>query len=390
MYTDQYYWSWLSLLIYLVLAFVGMICAKNALRHNSDKLLNRHYIVWYVVWLFFTVWRDIRPGIGGTDAFRYIDYYEHCLDPTQTNLYAYRTEIGWRLLNKALRHITADYHLLFILVYSVLIWAIIYFVHEFYNYYVSCIPIITAFYSVLISFNIVRNGLAFGLLLISIIKLYKNENVKAVIIATVSIFIHASAIFYFGFIVFYWLYKRRGSINIKKAIVWSILGAIACRIVQSRILSGNFKFINSGTPIDVYASSSLHSGFFEDWWKMVVSQLLLIIALAVLVKPIRKYIRNVNDVTVKSKMQYVQLMVYYDLLLVPAAYILHVWRAVDYFLLPRIIMWGLIISTIKAMLPMLQRRYVGLISLVLTVGYLIFRIYTVYDISSLMPYGLAL
>ena len=390
MYSDQYYWSWLSLLLYLVLAFVGMICARNALRHNSSKLLNRHYVIWYILWLFFTVWRDARPGFGGADAFRYIDYYEHCLDPTQTNMYAYRTEIGWRLLNKALRHITADYHILFIIVYSILIWAIIYFVHEFYNKYVNGIPIITAYYSVLISFNIVRNGLAFGLLLIAIIKLYKNENVKAVILSVIAIFIHSSAIFYVGFIAFYWLYKRNGNINIKKAIVWSVIGAAVCRIVQSLILSGKFIFINSGTPIDVYASSSLHSGFFEDWWKMVVSQLLMIVVLAVLVKPIRNYLRNVKDVSVKNKMQYVQLMVYYDLLLVPAAYILHVWRAVDYFLLPRIIMWGLIICTVKSILPIVQRRYVELISLVLTVSYLIFRIFTVYDISCLMPYGLAL
>lgn len=385
---DQYYWSWPSLLLYLLLALFGTICFRRAKRTMARCLLNRYYISLYSVWLFFTVWREVSPGIGGTDAYGYADYFVHCLDEVQANIYSYRTEMGWQLLNKAIRIFTNDYHVLFIIVYSVIIWAIIYFIHEFYYEHASYIPLTFCFYEVLISFNIIRNGFAIGLLLISVVRLYKDNNISAVLFAILGISMHSATVFYAGFLPFYWLYKRRINIGIGSLLIWSMVGATICRIIQRLILAGQFTFINRGTPIDVYASASLSSGFFDDWWKIVVSQLMLIIAVVVLRERILRYVERQPSDLVKKRLRYVKLLVYYDLLLVPSAYILHVWRAVDYFLLPRIILWGVVISVLCRLLSQAERRIVPMVGWMAIISYMVLRIYTTYDISCLMPYAM--
>lgn len=386
----KYYWSWSSLALYCILGFVGMNCAEMAFSKGKKALLNRYYISWYLVWLFFAVFRKVSPGLGGADANSYVDYFQHCLDAVQTNIYSYRTEVGWRLFNKVIRYITGDYHLLFVIVYSVIIWSLIYFIHEFWGEYSNKIPLFVVVYGYLITFNIIRSGFAIALCLIASVLLYKKKYLSSVVLAIASIFIHSASVFYVGFWIFYWLYKRKEKIQPWKLLGWSIIGSWIGRIVQILILSNKLTNAIAGTPLKVYAAISLNSSFFEDYWKIVVQQLLLIVALLLFNKRISCFVESITDIEIKFKIKYVQLMCSYDLLLIPAMYILHVWRAVDYFFLPRLIMWGLILNILQGTFIHSQRWIISASSYIVTVIYFVFRIFTVYDISCLMPYLLDL
>ena len=94
------------------------------------KLSNCYFVVWFVIWIFVTVFRKVDYNIGGSDAIEYVHYFQDCLNSGLNTLYANHLDKGFQLLTKAIRLVTANYHVYFFILYGVIIFAYAEFINE--------------------------------------------------------------------------------------------------------------------------------------------------------------------------------------------------------------------------------------------------------------------
>ena len=391
----QICWDWGSLFLYLFLSFLAWFCILQAQKDRKEnqpvKLLNRYYVFWFIVWVFIAVFRKVDAGgVGGKDAFSYKDYFEYCLDVVQTNNFSYRAEVTYRLFNKGLRYLTANYHWLFFIVYGLITFSFIYFVNENINKYINAIPLIIIFYSYLVFFNVMRNGFAIGFCLIATVQLERNNDKRAIVFFVLATLMHTASVVYAGFYVFYKIYRKKGSINIRKVALYVFLFTGFGLVLRNLILSDRLSFGSLGTPLKFYFSRSIESGFFEDYWKIVVTQLIMAIAFIVFDKQINEYINAISDMQDQQRLIYIRLMCIYDLIMVPLCYLAHDFRAVHYFFIPRLLMWGILLNVVKKYFTKNSWVFLYECSGVVFIAYMIFRIYNNYEMSGLMPWVLDL
>lgn len=82
------------------------------------------------------------------------------------------------------------------------------------------------------------------------------------------------------------------------------------------------------------------------------------------------------------------MMCYFDFMLIPICYILGIWRGASYFFLPRLLILGYIISAFSMKISKNSRKVYYMIVKVVMPIWLVLRLFTVYDVSGLMPYYL--
>jgi hypothetical protein len=90
----------------------------------------------------------------------------------------------------------------------------------------------------------------------------------------------------------------------------------------------------------------------------------------------------------KEKLRMLQMMCYFDFMLIPICYILGIWRGASYFFLPRLLILGYIISDFSMKISKNSRKVYYMIVKVVMPIWLVLRLFTVYDVSGLMPYYL--
>lgn len=383
----QVYWDWTTLLIYIIMATGGVLCLNNRSKYtiviNKVHKINMAYTLFFIVWVVFAAYRYIAPnGIGGTDAYSYVEYFEKCIYAV-SNSFSYRAEVGFRFFNQFLRHITDDYHIYLIIVYSVIVGSYIYFVKTFKNKYSSSALYVVSLFYFVNSFCVLRSSLASAILLIGITFLYKKKYFWAAFLGIISIFIHSSLIFYLGFYVFWFLFKKK-KLTVKICIMFAVLGLVVGKVFQTLVISDTLNII-SGTPIDVYVGYSMSKGFFADYWKIIISQLLLVVIFVIYRRKLLSRVKLFDD-GAKEQFYFIYVTCLYDLLLIPILLVLNVWRGIEYFFWPRLIMWGYIIKVIASQVSGKSRRIIYVGAVVCGYAYMIFRIYTQYDMGGLMPY----
>lgn len=378
------HWSFSSLLFYIFLGYIGWYCAVKGLK-ASPVSRKKHYIFWYITWIVSAEFRLVNDsGVGGVDAYGYIYYFKDCLNPNTTSIHSYRAEFLFRLLNRCIRSFTEDYHLYFFVIYSLIVFSYIFFIKEFYNEYCSSAMLPIMFYTYLVSFSILRTGLSIALYLIGITLLGKKKYVRSIFFITLGALIHTATLVYVGFVIFYFIY-RKSPPRLLDCIFFACSGYVLAKIVQIATINGNFH-ITIGQPLDVYFSVSLGQGFWVDYWKIVVTQILLVCFILVFKYKIEKRINLIFDKAISQKIYFIYLLCIYDLILIPLTFVLNIWRAVDYLYLARLIFWGYIIKILHKSVIKKERKYITGFFFLIALIYIVLRIYTNYEKAGLMPY----
>jgi hypothetical protein len=243
------------------------------------------------------------------------------------------------------------------------------------------------FYLYLKSFCAIRTHLGIATILFALVLMKKEKNILALLVSLCSAFLQRGSIIYAAFPIFY-LYSKRHKLTVKKAILFTLLGLIAGFIAQRLLLTGDYFFMENG-GYGNYVSSSLSSGYWIYYSRIIVEQLII---LALVFLNFRKINMELKKVAVEEKVKAEMLlsMCTFDMMLVPICGILHIWRGVDYFFLPRLIVFGKIITIYgKRVRP--SRRTIYYLSVwVIVLAWFIFRLTTLYDISLVMPYRFTL
>lgn len=382
------HWDVASLLLYIILGCISMLAVKKIkkIEYKTGKLLpliSKPYIIWFITWIICSVWRYVDRGIGGSDAITYVEYFQECLNPNYKGIYATHLDIGYQMLCKAIRLFTSDYHVLFFIVYGLIIISYQLFIKEFCFTEMKFTPMLLMFFVYLRGFNTIRTNLSVACILLGLVLMNKKRIKSSMILFVFSCLIHKASLIYVSFVVFYFLNKKRET-RIWHEILWCVVISITAKYTQKILMfSGIGEELNGA--YSSYAARSLKTSFFDNGWKIAFGQLLLL-GLVVLLKQMIQ-----NDVSRKSildqeRFKMIYLLCVYDFMMIPVCYTLSIWRGYEYFYLPRLIMWGEVVWVISKIFTKKSQIVFNIGVFFTFVGWMIFRLYNTWESSCLMPY----
>lgn len=379
-------WSNSTLVLYFFMGLVCFMCIHYAKKRELNtgiprKITNKEYYPWYAMWLVMAVLRCVNSAVGGQDALSYISYFETCLDRKVDT-----TDLAFKLFNQAIRLITDNYHVFFLIYYTIIIFSLVFFINEFSRAKSSSIPMIILFYLFLRSFTSMRSNFAIAIILIALVFLHRKKYLWAVIFSLIAIFTHVMAFMYVAFLLFYFFYHDR-KIGIAKSLFYFFIAFIVGTYIQTLMTHGVLEFLSDvGTGAYVsYAQRSLTKNFVLDYSASNIPQLALFLTMVIFKKQINYTICNASEED-KSKLEFIKLMAYYDFLMIPAIFILDIYRGYEFFYVARLIMWGEIIIIIRKYFTPKSKIAINVFFVLVFCIWTYGRIQATWESSHLMPY----
>lgn len=191
---------------------------------------------------------------------------------------------------------------------------------------------------------------------------------------------HIASFLFVPFFVFNFLYKN------KKLNTWQWITLYGVVIIGARVVQQFLsKMTNLRGAYAYYATANMDNSFFDNGWKIAFGQLLLLTIFLIFQRSVNKCVSNYTELN-RQRYQYVYLMCVYDFLMIPVNFILGIWRGYEYFYIPRLILWGIVLKSISYHLTLGSRKILRIVSLTLFIIWMIFRVYNTYEDSLLMPY----
>ena len=369
---NQLLWHWPTFFLYVfmgLLMMMGCYYSVKITNHRNQNVRIYNPVMYFVglVWLLFAVYRLINNQVGGKDAPSYIIEFYNCLRPSVEEKFDY----AFTALNQIIRWFTDNYHIYFYAIYSIYIASFYFFIKRLYPKYSSVIPLCILVYLYLRGFTSIRSNLALSYLLISIGFFVRNQYVKSSIFAILTVFTHVSSALYLPILPFIYFLRN------KSIPIWTIAIAIIVAIgigtmIQNTVLAGSLAFLEgfgSGAYLS-YASKSLESSFLDSYFVINLPQMGLFAMLIILKKDIDRYIKKMSQEQA-CKINLLRIMAYFDVIMVPVTYTLGVYRGYEYLMLPRLLMWGVLIVVLK-------NKFKTIPSIVISIGFILFFVVWMY------------
>jgi len=374
------YWSTKTLLFYILLALIGMVCMSQIKSYPKNKslLYCPQAIIWWVIWVFFAVFRVVKPGIGGADAIDYIDYYVHCNDSSLVDIVQIHndSDLLFKWINKFFRFITPDYHLFFFFVYGLMIAVYIAFLHKFSSKKYSVVPYILVFYLYLRSYSSIRSNLAASLILIGLISLIREKKFTPYFYFVCSVLIHKMAFVYALVIPFCQFYKGR-TIKFKYILVFLALGGAVAFVLRPYFVAFA-QIVDLGGAYKSYVEGAMDNGsfaFINDLGQMALAIFMWLNQ--------NRILREIAEDNTNKLLWNICAL---DIAFVPVNQLLGIYRGYEFFYLARLCMWSLLIYVILRKQHKSIRVIGSLLAFTVFLAWMIFRISRTYEDTSLMPY----
>ena len=235
------------------------------------------------------------------------------------------------------------------------------------------------------SFCAIRTHITIALILLAIVALKNRRNILMWGLLIASVFIQRASLIYAIFPIFYFYYKKN-KMTMKKATAFIIIGCAVGYIGKKVIIGGSIGYLTGGVYAN-YASASSSAGYLFDYIKLIVEQVIIDGYMILSYKKVNGQLQEMEELE-KEKLRMLQMMCYFDLMLIPICYILGIWRGASYFFLPRLLILGYIITDFSRKISKNSRKAYYMIVKVAMPIWLVLRLFTVYDVSGLMPYYL--
>lgn len=383
-------WDFPSLLLYIGVSFIGTMCIhseKSKEKTCKVGVINRYYLLFFILWTALATFRYVgyykNIVVGGMDAPMYKEFFEISRSATKQNLYSYHTESLFQLYTKIIRFFTDDYHVYFAISYGFIVFSYLIFIKEFKLAGSHSAALFMLIFVYLKSFCVFRTHLAIAVILISLVLVKKNKLLLACMVALTTPFIQRASVFFALFPLFYILFKKK-RIDFRKGLLLVVAGMVIGVAAQRIALAGSYSWMLGGA-YQKYARASLSAGYAIDYVKLIIEQLLMV-ALMV------HYNKNIETIVIREKQkgnyapEILKIVMIYDAMLIPISYVLNIWRGVDYFFLPRLIMIDIIVDIFGTRVTQNSKKIYRVCIWGLMIVWFVFRMSTTYDKSALMPY----
>ncbi len=375
------HWDWFSVGVYCLVAFFGVLCLKYANISNTKKRKRQFYCAWLVVWVIIASFRAYGYRFGGTDTIKYVTFFELINSPSLPGYYKHY-DAGYWALNWFVRIFTSNVRIYFLVYYSILVYCYIKFFDSYIQkktYYVS---FFLMFFLYLRAFASMRTNISVGFILLALVALKDKKNIKCVVFLIVACLMHKATILYAGSVVFYWMNEKK-PIKVKSSIIFAILAGGVGTITRKYI----GLFFNSDVDAYAgYAQRSVGASFFDNFWKIVFGQLVLLVVMVIFNKKILNGMAELDNEN-KNRINIIRTLCAYDFVIIPITFTLSIWRGPEYLYFVRLIMWGYIFEILgNKYFSKNSRIFVNILLYVVFVAWFIFRLEATWEASSLLPY----
>lgn len=307
---------------------------------------NVYLLLWLVIWIAIAALRLVDNGIGGTDALAYSMYFKRCFDISGfegTPLELYDSNLAFKWYNQIIRVFTANESVFFALTHGIMALSIIWFVKVYYFKRESFIPLFLIVFWYLRGFCTIRSNFATVFLLIGLIFLLRNDMKKVMLFALLAFLFHKAMALYVLFIPFY-LYVKKHKVSIFRIFVLIFCLSIMGTIIRDYVFGSNLFGSEFNEHYAVYSRSDNDAnGFVSNFWKIAFEQMLLGVFMLISKKKI-SYFRTMCLSTYEQKsFDLLWYMCVFDILMIPICSVFVIWRGYEFFYIPRLVMWGIII-----------------------------------------------
>lgn len=329
-----------TLIIYIGMSLLGAGVLKqaSAFQYDSDKVkMNIWYIGYICIFTAFATYRYVGIGIGGTDTLSYIQNFKDAttLKGAMIGNVTSFSEVVFVFYTFLIRKISSDYHVYFLISYFIITLAYIVFFSKYSKKFDSKIPYLYVLFFYLKSFSSLRTGLAVAVFLFAIVVIDKKK-ILSLFLMIMAVFIHRSSIIYAVFILFYWIFERKIKNKSGKKIfmICAILsvGLVGFANVFRRFIL-QFGFLN--TTDSYYISHGSSSNVFANWIMFLPQIILLVLFLIIKLDESDK------------QLDIIKVCVVFDIIIIPLALSLGMYRANEYMFLPRLVLWSHYVSLIE-------------------------------------------
>lgn len=351
-------------------------CAALHVRY-ADKSGRRYvYIVWFLLWTVLASFRYItRDGIGGADSMNYIRFFEACSGKDIWTKTDKHMEELFQFITKLIRSYTDNFRIYYLLLYGFVVWSYILFINEFYSRKYSCIPLLLSAIVFTKSYNTFRTSLAASFILTGIVLLYRKKRIGSVIVITASFFIHRTAIAYVLFLPFYYLMKNR-KLKVRYGMFLAVCALGLIQAVKMWLLT------KGGWLLDLFDTGLLRSYLIDPPYSRaaLLMQMSCFVVLGAIHRTLYQDLQRACD----GKLHMLYMLVFYDFIMTPVYTSCGIWRAPEYFYLPRLLMWGYNIHVIKRNFVIESKVFVTVLFAAVFVGLFLYNMSISKDL--IMPY----
>lgn len=385
------YWDNFSAYIYVVQAFVGMLCLKSVggrtIRVANSSVFDFSSMLLVIVWTFFATFRLVNWGIGGTDAMNYVDFFVNSWGVFDETMEHTASDFAFLWINRCIRFFTADFHVFFAIVYGFIAYSIISFTKHFTNKDFCFIPLVLAFYLYLRGYNTLRSNLSIAFILLGMVNVSEEKYKLAYFYMLCSALTHKAGVM-FAMVIPYLHFAIKRSVKIKYLVLASCLMFVIASSVREYFIA-YASLYDLGGAYKSYAVSAGESDGFLNGFVECFMQYVLVVVVLLSTKKIRKVavMQGQSFANVVNMLLYI---CYFDMMLIPLNVALGIWRGYEFLYIPRLCMWGCVIFVFTRNLRKISRLCVYSLVLLYFITWFVFRLNRTYEASDLMPYVLNL
>lgn len=382
-------WDISSMIFYIILGLIAVVCLYKSQKRmcpSSNKwLLKDKYLSWwFLIWVTVAVLRYVKSPIGGMDASNYATYFEICRNDIMPPYFDhFAGDILFKYFNQIIRLFTSEYHIYFFITYGIICYVMIDFCKRFCPSKISYTPFLLLFYWYLLSFNTIRSHLAIVVILTACILLLKRKNKEAIMVALCSGLLHKAGLLYAMCIPFCVIFMKK-RLTLKLFVILMTVSIMASTSLQEYFISYTSDMELSGA-YNAYAAQVVGRSFFENSWKIAFEQLALAAFLLLSFKKFKAF-RDALPDQERRKVQIIYLICLFDFLLIPVNHTLGIWRGYEFFYIPRLIMWGMLIFIFLQRKSLSYAKIYSFLILICFVSWMVFRVRNIWEDTGIMPY----
>ncbi len=376
-------WDNYTLIVYLLLAILIALLFKLSIIFKKDsakiKLIGQQieakyicYIIIYLIFIFFSCFRYIAPGVGGADTLVYINYFENLgyvhFSIKETLLFSGYEYLFFNFMF-LIRILGGNYYVFQFFIYSIIILCYIYIIDKNVKDDKNWFWMILLFLPLLKSINIIRNSFAAALGFIAIDQLNEKKYKNFIIFSLLAFFNHYISIILLPLGLFCYYIPDKYFEDTKK-----IMYSITISLIGSMII----------LPIaKIFLKISGFVGYLDKIEISLMGYIPIIISIVLILiysKSFVKYLKKINHFIYFKMMIYISLILPIFILLNGAS------RILLFFEIPRYILYCDLYAFMKEKIDKKYHLVCDITCTILIIMWVIFRIYRMWDGYSIMPY----
>lgn len=322
------FWSTNTFILYLALGAVVYFLVSQSVKRiyvpttqqrlllDIKKTYDINYILIFLLFLFIYAAKDLSFG---ADTEYYIKAF---LSSTELNFDIEGWEPLFVLYNYLIRGVTSNYVIYFFITGLIVAYGYTRFIKTFWTKRCDSLFLILVLVDFSYYMNIMRSGIGISIMLLSFCALKQRKNCKAIVLSVIAMLFQYTFVVNFGFFIIYFILRTKKIAKIKIKILFFIfcLLLVACVLLKRVLLDTRYAhYVTESTPNIL------------GYWAPILSGLL---ALIELVKYNRKSLNEDSDLAISGSV--------FTLLLLAPAMLLGAYRFINYYFMPRLLIWGFV------------------------------------------------